>query len=66
MNGERSFVVLKAVNKVPTLAGCTNCQVKFFTPQSYARDSVGAEEHLRLKFSEHKCQEEQPRRRGWS
>ena len=54
---------MKVMFKVPTMAGCTNCQLKFFTPEEYASDSVGAEQYLRLKFSEHKCQEEQARRR---
>jgi hypothetical protein len=29
---ERSFVVLRYEGKVPTMASCTKCQRKFFTP----------------------------------
>ncbi|MGA8345278.1 MAG: hypothetical protein WB781_25330 [Candidatus Sulfotelmatobacter sp.] len=53
---ERSFVILKYVNKVPTMASCTKCERKFFTPTAYQGDRVGAEQYLRGKFDLHKCE----------
>ena len=55
---ERSFVVLKHVNKIPSLAACSNCQRKFFTPNSYYNDRVGAEMYLQDKFDRHQCHQE--------
>jgi len=55
---ERSFVILKYVNKVPSLATCTKCQRKFFTPNSYHNDRIGAEQYLQGKFDLHRCEEE--------
>lgn len=63
MSWERSFVILKHAGKVPTLAGCTKCPLKFITPKSYYKDSVYAEQYLQGKFDLHKCEEYQPRRR---
>jgi hypothetical protein len=55
---ERTFVVLKHVNKTPSLAACSNCQRKFFTPNSYHNDRVGAEMYLQDKFDHHQCHQE--------
>jgi hypothetical protein len=55
---ERTFVILKYVNRVPSLASCAKCQRKFFTPKIYDCDRVGAEQYLLGKFDLHKCQEE--------
>lgn len=52
---ERSFVILKYVNKTPALASCTKCQRKFFTPNTYNRDPVAEEQYLRNKFDHHDC-----------
>jgi hypothetical protein len=52
---ERTFVILKHVNRVPSLASCTRCQRKFFTPRAYQGDPVGAEQYLLGKFEQHKC-----------
>ena len=54
---EHSFVILKYVNKVPTLASCAKCQRKFFTPNSYRNDRAGAEQYLLRKFDQHQCQD---------
>jgi hypothetical protein len=63
---ERSFVVVRSVGKVPSIASCAKCQHKFFTPAPYARDAVGADEYLRRKFDLHRCPEEEgDRRRLW-
>jgi hypothetical protein len=50
-----SFIVLKYVNKNPSLASCTACQRKFFTPNTYYNDPGGAEQYLRDKFDLHSC-----------
>jgi hypothetical protein len=55
---ERRFVVLKYLSKVPVLASCARCQLKFFTPKTYNRDPLGAEQYLINKFDLHKCEEE--------
>jgi hypothetical protein len=52
---ERKFVIMKYVNKVPSLGSCSYCQRKFFTPNSYHGHPSGAEQHLLGKFYEHKC-----------
>lgn len=49
------LVFLKYVGKIPSLAGCAKCQLKFFTPQHFLRNSEAAGEYLRLKFSLHAC-----------
>jgi hypothetical protein len=61
---ERSFVILKYVNKVPSLASCERCQRKFFTPKTHGHDRVGAEQYLLGKFEQHRCAEE-PRTSQW-
>jgi len=48
------------------MASCAKCQLKFFTPETFARDAVGAEEYLARKFDVHDCPaeiEERNRRR---
>jgi len=56
---ECSFKTLMYVDKVPSMASCTKCQRKFFTPGSTFRgDRVGAEEYLRDKFVQHQCPKE--------
>jgi hypothetical protein len=61
---ERSFIILKYVGKVPSLASCAKCNHKFFTPNTYSKDSIGAEEYLRGKFDLHQCQQEDERSTG--
>ena len=53
---ERNFVVLRYEGKVPAMAGCEKCKRKFFTPATYARDAVGAQEYLLSKFDHHNCE----------
>jgi hypothetical protein len=55
---ERTFLILKNVNKTPSLASCSICQRKFFTPNSYYNDRVGAEMYLQEKFDHHECHPE--------
>ena len=40
------------------MASCAKCQLKFFTPATFAHDSVGAELYLLDKFDLHECGEE--------
>jgi hypothetical protein len=47
---ERDFVILRHQGKVPAMASCAKCLRKFFTPTTYSRDPVGAEEYLLSKF----------------
>jgi len=54
---ERNFVVLRYQDKVPAMASCAKCQRKFFTPATYSRDPVGAQECLVSKFDRHECEE---------
>jgi len=61
---ERNFVILKHVKKVPSLASCSHCQRKFFTPNSYYKDPVGAEQYLLGKFEAHRCEGKQNPRRS--
>ena len=49
------FVILRLVNKTPSMASCTKCHRKFFTPNSYYNDPIGAEQYLRTKFDLHDC-----------
>jgi len=58
MLGERSFVILRYVDAVPSVAGCTKCPLKFFTPEPLHDDSIGAEHYLQGKFDAHRCREE--------
>jgi hypothetical protein len=62
---ESSFVIVRSVGKVPAMASCANCGLKFFTPAPYARDAVGADEYLRRKFDRHACPGEPKAARGW-
>ena len=55
---ERSFVILKNVNKTPSLAACSKCRRKFFTPTSYYNDRIWAEQYLQEKFDLHRCENE--------
>jgi hypothetical protein len=55
---QRTFLILKHVNKTPSLAACSKCQRKFFTPSSYFNDRSGAEYYLKQKFDLHRCEQE--------
>jgi hypothetical protein len=53
--GEIGFSVLKYRNKVPVLAACARCQLKFLTPTQVMGDGESAIEYLWRKYSEHSC-----------
>ncbi len=55
---QRTFLILKHVNKTPSLAACSRCQRKFFTPNSFYHDRIGAEHYLQEKFDLHRCAEQ--------
>lgn len=55
---ERGFVIARHEGKVPAMASCAKCQLKFFTPATLAREAVGAEEYLGRKFDVHDCRAE--------
>jgi len=54
---ERRFVIVRHEGKFPAMASCAKCQLKFFTPATFARDAVGAELYLLDKFDLHECKE---------
>jgi hypothetical protein len=63
---ERGFIIMRYEGEVPAMASCAKCQLKFFTPETFVRDAVGAEEYLARKFDVHDCPaeiEERNRRR---
>jgi len=61
---ERRFLILNYANKVPSMASCTKCQRKFFTPNTYFEDSIGAEQYLAEKFAAHDCGHRNDRWKG--
>ena len=55
---ERRFVIVRHEGKVPAMASCAKCQLKFFTPPTFACGPLGAERYLLDKFDLHECWEE--------
>jgi hypothetical protein len=39
---ERTFTILRYIDKVPATAACLKCKLKFFTPHTYPNDPFGA------------------------
>ena len=56
-------MILRYQGKVTAMASYAKCHRKFFTPDMYARDPVGAQEYLLSKFDRHGC-EGKPRERS--
>ncbi len=52
---EDGLVVMKWFGRLPTMAMCELCRLKFFVPDNL-RTLADAKAHLREKFSEHECQ----------
>ena len=52
---ERRFLILKYMNRTPSLGTCERCHLKFFTPLDLIRDPLEAEHNLRGKFASHTC-----------
>jgi hypothetical protein len=49
------LVFLQSAGHTPTLAGCTKCDVKFFTPRELMKKPQAATDYLRWKFGLHSC-----------
>lgn len=60
---ERGFVILRYEGKIPAMAGCVECERKFFTPTAHAHDPLGAEQYLLEKFEDHECKKAAKSRR---
>ena len=49
------FSVRRYKNRVPILATCLRCQLKFLTPKAMMEDARPAKEYLLKKYREHQC-----------
>jgi hypothetical protein len=54
----RCLRVVKWLGTVPAIGECTSCNVEFKVPLNCLRRVADAQEHLRLSFSEHECDDE--------
>ena len=55
---DRSLVFLRYQARVPVMASCAKCNLRFFTLTKVSRDRFGADEYLlRHNFHEHECEE---------
>jgi hypothetical protein len=54
MSDERKLMVLLYKGEAPSMAVCSQCQYKFFVPNTL-NEKQGAEEYLQEKFSQHEC-----------
>jgi hypothetical protein len=55
---ESGFVILSRVGKLPSMAACQRCGLKFFLPMPFDGDANQADELLWQKFFQHKCKPE--------
>lgn len=53
---ERCLVILRYERKIPVMASCARCERKFFTPTTFTRDAIAAEQYLAQRFNVHKCE----------
>ena len=53
----RRFVIVLSEGQVPTMAACTKCLSKFFTPTELAHDAIEAERYLVHKYHLHRSYE---------
>ena len=51
---EVGFVILQCRKKLPMLAGCSRCNLKFLTPPNFDDESV-ARQYLWNKYLDHRC-----------
>jgi hypothetical protein len=58
--GDVQLMFLQYAGKTPSLASCSKCHLKFFTPQELLKQPEAAAQYLRDKFSVHTCQGEIP------
>ena len=52
---ERQLIILRHLNQTPALAGCSNCELKFFVPNELMKDPNEARSYLLSKFDQHVC-----------
>jgi hypothetical protein len=56
MTDDAGFKILKWRDRMPLLAGCERCQLKFITPAPMLRDDPqDVEYYLREKYAYHHC-----------
>jgi hypothetical protein len=54
---EAQFTILKYRDKIPILAVCPLCNLKFLTPHDMMKDAESAELYLRTKYQQHNCKQ---------
>jgi hypothetical protein len=52
---ERQLIILRHLDQTPVLAGCSSCELKFFSPSELMKDPNEARSYLLSKFDEHVC-----------
>jgi hypothetical protein len=52
---DSDFVILKRERKIPSLAMCDKCKIKFFTPHELTNNPREAAAYLFRKFAGHNC-----------
>ena len=57
---EKQLIMLKLVDQIPVLAGCSGCNLKFFVPKALLKDPFQANNYLLSKFDQHVCTGEHP------
>jgi hypothetical protein len=62
---ELRFAILMYRHKVPILAGCRLCDLKFLTPREVIKDVDAAEVYLREKYRLHDCKHPYAEPRKW-
>jgi hypothetical protein len=55
VEAEAGFTILLHRGKIPVLAACTRCRLKFFTPTNMMEDPERAKGYLRNKYEVHHC-----------
>src|SRR6266567_7713757 len=49
-SAERCLLILRYDGRIPVMASCAKCERKFFTPTTFSRDAISAEEYIRQRF----------------
>jgi hypothetical protein len=55
---KRNLRVVKWLGTIPAIGVCTFCNCQFKVPMTAMRRVADAQESLRLRFAEHKCESE--------
>jgi hypothetical protein len=53
---ERCLIILRYDGRIPMMASCAKCERKFFTPTTFSREPIAAEEYLAHRFAAHQCE----------